>query len=327
MARAKDLSGLQYGRLTVLKRSENIGKDTAWLCKCECGNEVVVRTRKLTNNETKSCGCLKREVNRQVNYKDLKGQRFGRLLVLEETSQRYSGGVIVWKCLCDCGNIVMVGSNNLNNGHTKSCGCLQKDAMREFGMSRLDDLTNRRFGRLIVTDYYGKNKGGHYWICSCDCGANKVILHSSLVQGATKSCGCLAKDNASKQISKFNNKMWQDEEYINKMRGETHPHYNHNLTDEEREYTRNLEGYDDWSKTVKEQANYTCDCCGKRGVKLCSHHLDGYNWCKERRLDTTNGVCLCESCHIQFHKFHGYGNNTEQQYLSFKNKEEESYEI
>lgn len=253
---------------------------------------------------------------------DLKGKRFGKLIVIERSNVKVSG-CYKWLCICDCGNECLVLGSYLKNGHTSSCGCLQKEKTHE----RLVDLKGKTFGRLTVIGIHSHKDGNYYWNCKCSCGNETIVQGSSLKSNKTQSCGCLAKDNASKQISKFNNEMWQDEEYINKMRGETHPHYNHNLTDEEREYTRNLDGYDDWSKTVKEQANYTCDCCGKKGVKLCSHHLDGYNWCKERRLDTTNGVCLCESCHIQFHKFHGYGNNTEQQYLSFKNKEEESYEI
>ena len=49
-----------------------------------------------------------------------------------------------------------------------------------------------------------------------------------------------------------------------------------------------------------------------------SHHLDGYDWCKERRIDINNGVCLCENCHKEFHKIYGYGNNTKEQYIEFK---------
>ena len=52
-----DLTGQQYGKLTVVAPAENIGSRTAWLCRCECGAEVVVKTYHLRNGHTKSCGC------------------------------------------------------------------------------------------------------------------------------------------------------------------------------------------------------------------------------------------------------------------------------
>lgn len=56
----------------------------------------------------------------------LVGQKFTRLLVIEKTDKRQHGK-IVYKCLCDCGNIIEVASIYLRSGNTKSCGCLQKD--------------------------------------------------------------------------------------------------------------------------------------------------------------------------------------------------------
>lgn len=58
----KDLTGRKFGRLTVVERAENgkcCGKSvTRWLCKCDCGNTVVVEGHSLKNGRTKSCGCL-----------------------------------------------------------------------------------------------------------------------------------------------------------------------------------------------------------------------------------------------------------------------------
>lgn len=56
--------------------------------------------------------------------KNLKGQRFGKLVVLEITDKRINKNV-VWKCQCDCGNIVEINAVDLQRGHTKSCGCLK----------------------------------------------------------------------------------------------------------------------------------------------------------------------------------------------------------
>lgn len=56
--------------------------------------------------------------------KDLAGQKFGKLTVLE-ISGRASDRRIIWKCQCDCGNVSNVRGSKLTGGHTKSCGCLQ----------------------------------------------------------------------------------------------------------------------------------------------------------------------------------------------------------
>lgn len=53
---------------------------------------------------------------------DIVGQKFGRLVVLNE-SQR-AGSVTKWKCVCDCGKQVYVYRGKLISGHTKSCGCI-----------------------------------------------------------------------------------------------------------------------------------------------------------------------------------------------------------
>lgn len=52
-----NLTGQRYGHLTVMEPAENIGKRTAWLCQCDCGKQVVVKTCHLRGGHTKSCGC------------------------------------------------------------------------------------------------------------------------------------------------------------------------------------------------------------------------------------------------------------------------------
>jgi hypothetical protein len=56
-----DISGKRFGKLVVIKQGKNIGIKTAWLCKCDCGNQCIVRTNDLVQNKHKSCGCLQVE--------------------------------------------------------------------------------------------------------------------------------------------------------------------------------------------------------------------------------------------------------------------------
>ncbi|MDE7219307.1 MAG: hypothetical protein K2O45_06780 [Oscillospiraceae bacterium] len=52
-----DLAGQRFGRLTVVRPAENIGSRTAWLCRCDCGGETVVKTCHLRGGKCTSCGC------------------------------------------------------------------------------------------------------------------------------------------------------------------------------------------------------------------------------------------------------------------------------
>lgn len=52
-----DLTGQRFGRLTALRPAEYIRPGTAWVCRCDCGQETVVRTDNLRYGRTKSCGC------------------------------------------------------------------------------------------------------------------------------------------------------------------------------------------------------------------------------------------------------------------------------
>ena len=58
-----DLTGQRFGKLTVLGPAENIGTRTAWLCRCDCGQEAVVPTRRLRDGRRTSCGCAKDGLN------------------------------------------------------------------------------------------------------------------------------------------------------------------------------------------------------------------------------------------------------------------------
>ncbi len=67
-------------------------------------------------------------------FKDLTGQKFGRLTVLSIVSRRNSEGV-KWLCRCDCGNLIETYSKKLNSGNTRSCGCLQHDSVMEHNIT------------------------------------------------------------------------------------------------------------------------------------------------------------------------------------------------
>lgn len=119
MPHYKDIAGMRFYKLTAI---EYVGKDAhnfaLWRCKCDCGNETITRGSALRRGGVKSCGCL--------HNPNLKGQRFGRLEVLEfvgVNERRHN----LWKCQCDCGNQTIVTASSLVTGHTQSCGCLMRE--------------------------------------------------------------------------------------------------------------------------------------------------------------------------------------------------------
>ena len=123
---------------------------------------------------------------------DLTGKRFERLVVIKRVENAKDGHAR-WLCQCDCGNTTIVSSNVLKRGHSKSCGCLNKEVASKKAKLNYKDLTNQRFGKLIAKKYLGSfNNKTAQWLCSCDCGNNNFITTShNLLSGNTQSCGCL----------------------------------------------------------------------------------------------------------------------------------------
>lgn len=63
-----DLTGKKFGKLTVIQRDGTIGKHTAWLCVCECGNTKKIRSDHLIHHSTISCGCYEKQARERGNH-------------------------------------------------------------------------------------------------------------------------------------------------------------------------------------------------------------------------------------------------------------------
>lgn len=170
----KNEIGNIYGYLTVIARAENDKDNRAqWLCKCKCGNEVIVRGKSLRNGNTKSCGCYQKERAAQSNMDrvgNLVGQRFGKLQVISEagfithTNGKRSR---IYNCLCDCGNYCQIQHQYLAFGDTTSCGCIRSKGefqieqllkehninfQREYSFENLKDKLSLRFDFAIFNN-------------------------------------------------------------------------------------------------------------------------------------------------------------------------------
>lgn len=87
---------------------------------------------------------------------DLTGQKFGRLVVIKQVGKSKTGGPL-WLCQCICGKEIIVRSSSLKNGHTKSCGCLQKEIVTKHGQSGRNKTRTYSIWEHIIQRCTNKN--------------------------------------------------------------------------------------------------------------------------------------------------------------------------
>ena len=189
-----NLVGNRYGKLIVLAATDpiirsNQSKRRAWLCRCDCGSEVVIAEDNLIGGHTRSCGCLRGH--------SIKGKTFGMLMVLSR--EKTNGSVRFYRCMCRCGNEIIVSEDDLEWGTVTDCGCV------EHGKQRVD-LTGQKYGKLTalreVSPFINpKGKTERAWLCRCECGREVVVRQQNLISKVTRSCGCLRRKRSQREGS------------------------------------------------------------------------------------------------------------------------------
>ena len=191
--RPKIQTGYRVGKLTVGSRTEQRKSGyTVWQCSCDCGGEIFLDTRCLQRGTVTDCGCATAVKPGMI---DLTGKRFGRLVCVRLAEEKDNSGNTQWVCRCDCGNTCLAALHQLRSGYKKSCGCL--------GHPPIKDYIGKRFNKLTVIEYAGKQNGMHRWRCVCDCGRETVVGQTRLQSGKTKSCGCLNRSRVRKPVKKI----------------------------------------------------------------------------------------------------------------------------
>lgn len=127
-------------------------------------------------------------------------------------------------------------------------------------MSKLNDITNKRFGRLTALYIlHNHHKKRVHWLCVCDCGNLKEVASNNLLTGVIKSCGCLRKAGTNIIHKKSNSRIYK---------------IYHGIKD--RCYNKNAPQYKDY---------------GGRGIKVCDEWLHDfqafYSWSMKHGYNDT----------------------------------------
>lgn len=102
------------------------------------------------------------------------------------TVERYLGKINyrdTWLCKCACGTEKPVQQRTLISKQSTSCGCDKT--------KHINNIQGEKFGKLTVIKYLYTQQGRAYWLCKCECGKTYIGLGKNLLNGNTKSCGCI----------------------------------------------------------------------------------------------------------------------------------------
>lgn len=137
------------------------------LCKCDCGNIKEVNKYTVLHGKTLSCGCVNK-------FKPLKGKTINYWYIEDDIDKDYA------LCRCICGKVKKVQKAHLNNGSSKSCGCMTK--------GNIVDTVGNHYGFLTVVEELREGRIK----CRCICGSIKEYNKYQVKNGLIKSCGCKA---------------------------------------------------------------------------------------------------------------------------------------
>lgn len=151
--------GVTDSRWKIIGRQPYNDKNgkSIWICQCLCGEIRNLDKYTLLTGMSKSCGCLRHELlvnfNMERGTPINEGQRFGKLIALQDLGLREYHGIMrrYTLCQCDCGSKpIAVLNTTLLQGGKKSCGCLI--SYGETYISKLLDINNINYKQQYSFD-------------------------------------------------------------------------------------------------------------------------------------------------------------------------------
>lgn len=249
---------------------------------CENGH----KTTTTWNNFSKGHGCLECSGRKKLNIEDVRTsfEKEGYSLL----SKTYSNARTKLEYICDKGHVGNIVWDKFRKGQRcYECFGTPKHSFEYVQKEFLD-----RGYILLSKEYENAHQKLHY-VC----------------------------ENGHTSSTNFN-KLQQDygcrECFLLRNRGENHPNYNPNLSEEDRVLNRDYLEYFEWRKSVYKKNNYKCVICGSN-KNINAHHIYNYADYPSLRTSVDNGETLCQDCHIGFHIRYGKSCNTREQFVEYCN--------
>lgn len=228
-----------------------------------------------------------------------------------------------------CGKVYRANLNRLTHGRNTTCSRKCSYVLRKQKQSTREKTQCLRCGKSMFVTPSKKAKGqGKY--CSRECkfppsfrncaNCNEKFRYSpsSNQRFCSKTCTDTSLEK-SENSSKTTKAAWEDPKIRETImsgiarrsessqwrnsphfqKGENHPQYKGNKSERTKQASRYK--YKTWHKEVLSRCNYTCQDCGAYGGRLEAHHIKPWAKYPEYRYDISNGIALCEDCHIKAH--------------------------
>jgi hypothetical protein len=203
-----DLTNQVFGRLTVIRKSEQRtnGGTALWECECSCSAKTkrYVSSENLRNGKSTHCGCVKKgsKIGKGSRTIDLTNRTFGSLTVKHRVENTTIGKkriiqVAQWFCVCSCGGSRVCPAPRLLNGSIKGCPECRKNRIRSTHRKRLIQIGDKIGHFTIIAEVDNeirptrKSQADLLWLCECIC-LNKVVRTTTeLIRKESTHCGCL----------------------------------------------------------------------------------------------------------------------------------------
>ena len=326
---AKEIRGIdpeelvgQKIRLWTVKKVA--GKDIhgfwQYKCKCVCGKtKTVYRSALLPDSEgiikSQSCGCLSAALtsermlekhSKDETWKEMLGQRFGKLVVIDRSKTVNNDGRYEFLCKCDCGREKSIAKNNLKRTKTcGKCGYAEAEAKKRYKAKRdsfdYESYIGKKYSQLTIIKYEGyiDSHEGHRFLCKCDCNKEKIIALYNLENGQ-QTCGHIQIENAIKNFNNYNRELriakgLDGNQYITEIIP----------------LIRTM-CFEPIKQLIMKIDYFSCGYCNEPSRELSVHHIDPINnflrpyeeETYSNIYDINNLISLCPGCHQQAHKYY-----------------------
>lgn len=279
------------GCLLISDEYKNNSTKLKYICHCDTEKEISLAAF-MEGNRCRDCSNKKLREERKLPISKVEEifTENGCMLL----SYEYDNNNTELRYMCPMGHEMttsLVKFNLLDSNKCARCSNKEKHTIEAVRI-----IFAERDFILLDSEYTNASSPLLY---QCTCGNASKMSLSNFRKG--QNCHLCKGDKISKATKGKNNVFWDFE-----------------LGEEERIKNRRIEGYNQWVLEVYVKDEFKCVLCGDEENGIHAHHLDGYHWCGERRIDPTNGVTLCVLHHRYFHSLYGNQNNTENQFDDYK---------